>query len=1688
MTRPAAGEWSVLDEDDDPIPGDPDALIALRDAYRELASVTQEAFQLLNGSGDIDGGIGKAMDAYRALYGEVPKRLNDMANAYGQASDAYSRYMPSLEEAQSMSLTALEQARAARQEQSSADTLLATINATIQAVGGPPPTEETKADLQAAQNRQAESSQELDRAKSLLGQAIALRDQAAAAASEVLYRMGDLAPQRSIWEKIADAFEEFFDFLVNVLAEWLTIVLDVLSTIAGFIFPPLGWALGALSSGIEILVAVLENDMVALGIALGGLALSFVPGGKILKNVIKFSDKLSGSIKAGLSNVTKNFADGAGRNIDIAIPPPKTVTAPGGSTRALNTPPRPNAQPNADKVVAGDPIDVASGRMLLSQTDLTIEGALPLVFTRTHVSSYRAGGWFGPSWSSTVDQRLEVDAQGITFVVEDGTLLAYPHPEDGEVLPEEGPRWPLRKSFEGGYVVRQPGRELHFLPQQDNQVLPIAAMSDHAGNRVEFSYDDEGTIAALGHSSGSVVEVRSENGRVTALVVVGPDGEHTQAATYCYDTGNLVEVVDASGGATKFRYGTNDGTNDRIVRWDDSNGMWYEYFYDDRNRCVRTRGAEGFLSYRLEYGDRRTVVTDSLGRATVYEINEACQVVSETNAAGAAVSSTWDRYDRLLSRADPLGNTTHYDYDEAGNLVRVTGPDGTQTSAEYLAPDLPSRYVLPDGGQWSYEYDEDGRRTAQIDPTGARTTFSYDGYVKTTVDPLGRQTSTEYNAAGLPVRVVDVLGARTVISYDTFGRASEVTDPVGATTRITWGANGKPAEVARRNGVREAFSYDGEGNLVRLESQGSITSARYGHFDVPVSIETPVDGRIEYSYDTESRMTGVTNALGLRWHYEYGAAGAIVREVDFDGREQRFSSDALGRVTELHNASGQSVHVTWDAHGRPVTRRTDEGLTSFEHDAAGRVVRACWPGGELSRTYDALGRLLTETINGRTLSNEYDAAGRRIRRTTPSGAESAWRHRAGDQPVALSLAGRTVEFGYNALGQQTRRAVGSVELTQEWANGRLRTQNLNGQQRAYTYRPDGALIGVTDARGDRRYEVDGPGRVVAVRGGAAEERYVYDESGLLTESVLGAHVYDGMQLRSAGGIRYDHDADGRVVRRADGDRVWRLRWDALDQLVAVITPEGEHWQYHYDPFGRRIAKQRVAADGAEILDRVEFTWDATDLAEQRHDGIVTVWDGHHQVERAGDQPWDDARFRFVVADFVGTPSDLVEEDGTVSWHAEHTLWGLGFAGEDGTPVRFPGQYHDEETGLHYNHYRYYDPAAGRYTSKDPLGLTAAADPRSYVLNPTGWVDPLGLAPCPIAEFNKIHNTPEGPSLILRGPDHHRKLDFPGRGPGANKFTDQTEFSQISGPFLPPAQRGKVVLNEDGISLSEFNNGTSLLTLRARDLATRNGIDFDSSAEALEKLGRSDPKTRNFWEMQDIRDRHVANQSVDRNRDLQPDPQRNADTDAILQNTNGRVENVTGLLNRFDGVAIGGSHGPDNPAFDVLKNNMGELRAQGVNKIFMESLRNDAHGAMVNDFLRTGNMDPKLDRFLNLGPNNQEVRQVLDQARAHNIDVIGIGGNPARNIGGADGLFRRHAMLNALGAESVEFHQRQNPGKFVMELGAKHLATIDRPNPINVGGVDLPGRSAGIGDMVGAPSLLDNGAGGFRRVGPLDSVL
>jgi RHS repeat-associated protein len=137
-------------------------------------------------------------------------------------------------------------------------------------------------------------------------------------------------------------------------------------------------------------------------------------------------------------------------------------------------------------------------------------------------------------------------------------------------------------------------------------------------------------------------------------------------------------------------------------------------------------------------------------------------------------------------------------------------------------------------------------------------------------------------------------------------------------------------------------------------------------------------------------------------------------------------------------------------------------------------------------------------------------------------------------------------------------------------------------------------------------------------------------------------------------------------------------------------------------------------------------------------------------------------------DHLGTPQEASNAEGQMTWRVSYKAWGsalkeeweqvpggervqaLGGGGGTGQgpngtsltnraaanesqfalyrcKLRFQGQYFDEETGLHYNRFRYYEPDSGRFINQDPIGLMGGVNLFQYAPNPVGWVDPFGLA-------------------------------------------------------------------------------------------------------------------------------------------------------------------------------------------------------------------------------------------------------------------------------------------------------------------------------------------------------------------------
>ena len=1391
--RPA--DWHPLDLDRDPTPGDPQRVRTLASQLHDFADDVSDALRLVKGMAGEDTLLqwaGKSAEVFKEQFKDVPKNLKKLKKSYEMCGDALADYWPKLERAQALADKALVKAKDAQSDLSSAKSRLSSADSWVtratkeadkykddptgsKSSADKPDEGKVRAatrDVQSAKSAHTKAQSDvttaqnaLDAAKKMAEDARKMRDDAAGEAKRKIDEASDAGiPNRHWWQDVGHWFEDNWDTIVTVCK----VVVAVVGIIAMIIGGPI---LGAI-----VLVAalvVLADTLYKYSKGQASLwdvafaAMDCIPGGKGITSLGKLAKGLRElkDLRGGMKAMSLAVR-GLGKNARGMLED--------GAKGAFN-------RLKSKIKGCGDPVDVATGEMFLAETDVSLPGTLPLAFVRRVSSGYRCGWWFGPGWSSTLDQHLEIGDGEIVFVTEDGMLLLYrgADAEGRTWFPVSGPRLSLTQEADGTYRVDDPhtGLTRRFAPLADG-TAHITEIADRNANRVTFEYDSTGSPLAMRHSGGYHLAFTADEGRVTSMRLVGgaEDGSDVLVRGYEYTDGNLTGVANSSGSTLAFAY----DERLRVTSWTDRNGSRYSYAYDDRDRCVAQRGEAGHLAGTFAYegtdaawpGCRITTYVTTDGSVSRFVVNGESQVVAEIDPLGNTTRTEYDRDHHLLSRTDALGAVTRYENNAVGKPTRVALPNGGLVTVEYDTLQLPVRVGLPDGTFWEHGYDSRGNRVSSTAPDGSHTRFTYDdrGALESVTDPLGATTHVRCDRAGLRVETVSALGERSTRTYDAFGRLSGVTDPLGRTTGLRWTVEGRITQVVAPNGSEESWSYDGEGNCTSHTGPGGArTTFEYGPFDLLKAQTAPDGGRYEFGYDASLRLTDVSNPLGLHWRYTYDSAGRLVAESDFDEQCTVYEHDAVGRVGRRVNPAGQGVDYVYDVMGRLVAKTVGGETTTYGHDAMGRLVRATGPDCDLRFERDRAGRTVVERVDGRSLVSSYDASGRRVERSTPSGARARYSYDAVGRTIGLDSSGHVIEFVNDAAGQEISRLIdGSLRFTQSWgANGRPSEQRWAAgdrlvQSRTYEYGRDGHLTGIADALdGPTALDIDVMGRVRGIEAGDRRESYVYDVAGHIAsaawagypgaEGTAGDRAYAGTRLHRAGATRYVYDVAGRVVERrrtrlSRKPDVWRYSWDAEDRLTSVVTPDGAVWRYLYDPLGRRIAKERLGDDGRTVVERTDFTWDGAILAEQTTYGpaaprpVTLTWDHDGprpltQTERLTDaatQEEIDSRFFAIVTDLVGTPTELIDPQGSVAWRARRTTWGATYVPskrEAYTPLRFPGQYQDFETGLHYNFHRYYDPDTARYTSLDPLGLAPAPNPYGYVTNPWRQIDPLGLMSC-----------------------------------------------------------------------------------------------------------------------------------------------------------------------------------------------------------------------------------------------------------------------------------------------------------------------------------------------------------------------
>ena len=256
------------------------------------------------------------------------------------------------------------------------------------------------------------------------------------------------------------------------------------------------------------------------------------------------------------------------------------------------------------------------------------------------------------------------------------------------------------------------------------------------------------------------------------------------------------------------------------------------------------------------------------------------------------------------------------------------------------------------------------------------------------------------------------------------------------------------------------------------------------------------------------------------------------------------------------------------------------------------------------------------------------------------------------------------------------------------------------------------------------------------------------------------------------GARYCFDRAGDLVERADRAGALRLRWDARRRLVEARRDESTT-RYIYDPLGRRVAKH--GPRGTSL-----FFWDGSTLmATHRLLRQSAVGERYLYVHReASHVPLlqvstaqdGTSSCHLVHAEPSGAAASLIDVDGHIAWSCRYAPSGRAITSHGAAAEcewRLENQQFDEESGLHYNYFRYFDPALGAFVSADPIGLRGGSNPYRYGPNSVCWSDPLGLAPKCLKLSD--HNPIPGP---IRGQYENVKLrtGIPRIDPGTGRQT------------------------------------------------------------------------------------------------------------------------------------------------------------------------------------------------------------------------------------------------------------------------------------------------------------------------------
>jgi RHS repeat-associated protein len=1049
-----------------------------------------------------------------------------------------------------------------------------------------------------------------------------------------------------------------------------------------------------------------------------------------------------------------------------------------------------------------EPVDLITGRVNYEYTDFELPGPIPITWTRNWDSDSAIQGPLGHGVQHCYDRCIQQwNEEGcLSVTLDDGRQAVFPLLYYGESYYHHQEKMVLSRKQNGHFLLEDYSESLNFHFNYETQpgTWNLSLIENYNGDRIQFHYVSKHLRAITDSVGRQLLLQLDKQHRITTIIVKHREQEQTLVNYGYNDNNDLVEIKDALGQVTSIVYRYH-----LMTQKTDRNGQNFYWEYDSKRRCIHTWGDGGVLEGFIQYDKGSNVVINSLGETTTYYFNEDNLCIQETDHYGNSKYIAYtDSYD-VFRETDEAGNITGYAYDELSRLKEKTFPDGNSLQFHYNDHNQPTLIINPDGTSQTFGYDARRRLNFINYPNKKTTTYEYNtnGQLEAIIETGNQITTFDYDedenvtSAHLP--------DATVVhwKYDVWGRCTQSTNTAGQVRTLEYDA---------LNRLRRMLLPDGNTIKLEYDAYDEVTHATDKYNDVQLEYTAlgsvkkcrRHNSELNFLYDTEDRLRTIINESGSHYNFGYNKRGEVISETGFDGIQQRYQRDAIGRITQAIRPDNRYTQYEYDANGRIVRINYHDGSwKTFTYDKNGQLTGAENEDCTIKIERDRTGNVISEKQGAYEIKSVYDKFLNRVHITSNLGADIELKRNklgqvtnmqadyyaqmiTGEPAVATNW---NAQISYDQAGLELERLLpGGLASTWQFDNaGRPEEHKVNRKGVAqswkkYTWNINDRLTNVLDAlsQSSTRFKHDALGNLAFAQ--YADKSVVHratDPIGNIyeTKRKTDRKYNTSGALLESDKYSYEYDAEGNLISKTakgvvsgDGIKKTTYEWYANGLLKKVTRPDGKQAEYTYDALDRRMAKYfgghitRWVWDGhvplhewsykekeepnAEVNEWGEIVYNKAEPNPQNSatctKNITWVFEDNGFVPCA---KIENGNTYSIISNYQGTPTEAYDEDGKKVWECVLDIYGRSRSiqgKKDFIPFRYQGQYEDEETGLYYNRCRYYAPDEGVYISQDPIGL-AGNNPTfyGYVNDTTTEIDPFGLSG--IGSFNEFQQVFKG---------------------------------------------------------------------------------------------------------------------------------------------------------------------------------------------------------------------------------------------------------------------------------------------------------------------------------------------------------